>query len=474
MPSTVNRSSPLETRIEQYVVRRAWPIAASVLFVVLGLLYVFRWSAVVRHRPSLWIMPSDLWIAYGSAANAVHGHLASIYGSGFLAVPGFLVVLAPVAALSGRFDTAYVQVTSHGHAFTGTNVYTSPGTPTILYDGVVHGGDLYAVHQGVFFLLMTYVLVLSCAALFAFDALAEELGVTGWRRAVLALAEGALLWVVVMGGHPEDALSVALATWAVLWAFRGRWTGAGWLFGAAVAVQPLVIVVFPLLLALGGKDRVVGLFVRGAVPAAVVIAGPLVADAHDTLHALVEQPTYPNVGANFRTLWTPLAPHLSGSGEGEAVGGGPVRIVALALAAGIGWWSCRWRKRHDQIVWAVALVLALRIYTESVMTAYYSWPGLALGLVIACRARTWRFLVALAAAAVALVVGQWQVADGVWWAVQVVAVTVVLVVALPPRAAGPAAAGDAPKRPSTARPGRTGGGAPPPGTPKGKRQPTRG
>lgn len=473
MPSTVNRSSALETRIEQYVVRRSGPIAVSVVFIVLGLLYAFRWSAVVRHRPSLWIMPSDLWTTYGSASAAVHGHFASIYGSGFLAFPGFLLVLAPVAALSGRFDTAYVQIMSHGHPFTGTNVLTSPGTPTLLVDGVAHSGDFYAVHQGVFFLLMTYVLVLSCTALFAFDALAAELGVVGWRRAVLAVAEGALLWVVVMGGHPEDALSVALATWGLLWAFRRRWTGAGWLFGVAVAVQPLVIVVFPLLLALGGRGRVLGLVVRGAVPAAVVIIGPLAADAHDTLHALVEQPTFPNVRSNFRTAWMPLAPYLNGSGQEKTVGGGPVRVLALALAAGLGWWSVRWRDRHQLIAWAVALALALRVYTESVMTAYYSWPALALGLVVACRARPWRFMVALGASAVALVVGQWQIADLLWWAVQVVAVTVVLVATASPMAPEPPEGRDARRGPSAGRQGRTGG-APPPGAPKGKRQPAGG
>ncbi len=327
VPSYFQRSSAFETRAERYLARRAWPIAASATFVLCGLLYVFRWSPVVRHRPSLWIMPSDLWVAFGASSASVHGHLASIYGSGFLAFPGFLLLLAPVAALSGRFSTTFVQVTNHGHTITGAAVYTEPGTPTILYDALVHAGNLYAVHQGVFFLLMTYVLLLSCTALFAFDALAEELGVGRGRRAVLSIAEGVLLWVVVMGGHPEDVLSVALATWALLWAFRGRWVGAGWLFGAALAVQPLVVVMFPLLLALGGRHRALGMVVRAVVPAAVVLAGPLVADAHDTVHTLIDQPTFPNLPTTYRTLWTPLAPRLGGRDRGRPW-----------VAAPYGWW----------------------------------------------------------------------------------------------------------------------------------------
>ena len=177
---------------------------------------------------------------------------------------------------------------------------------------------------------------------------------------------------------------MALVTWALLWAFQDRWTGAGWLFGVGLAVQPLVIVVFPLLLVLGGRHRTLGLLVRGAVPAVAVIVGPLVADAHDTLHAVVDQPTFPNLAVNFRTLWAPLAPHLGGpridrdgrwrSAPPGRPGLGRRNRLVVAL---------RWRQRPEMIVWAAALALALRVYTESVMTAYYTWPALALGVVIA-------------------------------------------------------------------------------------------
>jgi len=438
MASTVLRSSSFEKRIERYLARRGWPIGASAVFVVCGLLYFFRWSQVVRHRPSLWIMPSDLWTTYAASSAVAHGHFASIYGSGFLAFPGFLAVLAPIGALSGHFSTVFVQVTNHGHPFTGNHYYVFPGTRIVLYDGEINDGNLYAVHQGVFALLGTYVLLVSCTALFAFDAMAEYLEVVRWRRAVLSVAEAALLWgVVVIAGHPEDVLAVTLATWALLWAFQGRWAGAGWFFGAAVAVQPLVLVVFPLLLVLGGRHRTVGLLVRGAVPAVAVALGPLVADPHDVVHALVDQPTFPNIPFNYKTIWSPLAPHLSGTGSNETVGGGPLRLVALALSAGIGWWSLRWRERHEMIVWGAALALALRVYTESVMTAYYVWPALAFGVLIAARASTRRFVIALVAALVALVVGQWLIDSYVWWAVQVAAVTVMLVAAaspLPPEA----------------------------------------
>jgi hypothetical protein len=74
VPSTINRSSRLETQIEQYVVRRGWVLGASAAFVLCGLLCAFAWSPVLRHRPSLWIMPLDLWTTYGASSAAAHGH----------------------------------------------------------------------------------------------------------------------------------------------------------------------------------------------------------------------------------------------------------------------------------------------------------------------------------------------------------------------------------------------------------------
>jgi hypothetical protein len=441
VPSTINRSTPLEDWITRFLTRHGWPIMATAVFTTLGLLYFFRWAPVVRHRPSLWIMPSDIWTTYASASAVAHGHLGAVYGSGFLAFPGILAVMAPLGALSNSFSTVFTEIANHGHPFTGTYLYRVHGTPTILYDGVQNGARVFAVHQGAFVVVAPFILLLTCTALFALDALAEELEVGRRRRAVLCVAQAVMLWpLTVFWGHPEDALAVALAAYALIFALRGRFTGAGWFFGAAVAVQPLVIVLFPLLLVLGGRSRALGLVVRGVIPAAVVAVGPLIGDVHDTVHALVSQPTFPNVTGNHRTLWTPLAPRISGSGESLTVGGGPVRLVALALAAGIGWWSLRWRKRPEMIVWAAALALALRTYTESVMTAYYAWPALAVGLVIAARASTRRFAVAVVAAVLTTVVAQWQLGTAAWWGAQVVGVSVVLLAACSPQAPEPVTA----------------------------------
>lgn len=137
-------------------------------------------------------------------------------------------------------------------------------------------------------------------------------------------------------GHPEDAIAVGLADYALIAAFDGRFQKAGWLFGAAVAFQPLVVVALPILLVVGDRRQALGLIIRGALPAAVLVVAPLVSDAHATLHALVDQPAFPRSVNNHATPWTFLAPNLGGSGTKTMVGGGPVRIFSLLLACALG------------------------------------------------------------------------------------------------------------------------------------------
>jgi hypothetical protein len=255
---------------------------------------------------------------------------------------------------------------------------------------------------------------------------------------VLLVAEAVILWnVTVFWGHPEDPVAVALAIYALIFAMDERFTGAGWLFGAALAFQPLVVVMFPVLLFLGGKDRALGLIVRGVVPAAALTVGPLVANFHDTVHALVTQPTFPsNTYSNHQTPWTFLAQKQGGS---RAVGAGPMRIAVLALAIGVGWWARRWRHRPEMLAWAVAVTLALRLCFEVTMTDYYIWPALAVGLVVAARCSQFRFAVAIAVAILTTVVAQWHLGWLLWWSIDVAGVAVLLAVTSRPAPLVPAA-----------------------------------
>jgi hypothetical protein len=150
----------------------------------------------------------------------------------------------------------------------------------------------------------------------------------------------------------------------------------------------------------------------------------LISQFHATTHALLDQPNFP--GIDHATPWTVLAPVLSGRGHSLVVAAGPGRIVALILACGLGWWARRWRERPDLIVWAAATALALRCFTESVMVAFYIWPALTIGLVVAARAGRLRFGLATATAIGITIVAQWRIGEFPWWATMTVGLVVVL------------------------------------------------
>jgi hypothetical protein len=185
---------------------------------------------------------------------------------------------------------------------------------------------------------------------------------------------------------------------------------------------------FPVLIFLAGKDRALGLIVRGVVPATVVTVAPLVANFHDTVHVLFTQPTFPYNFENHQTPWTFLASRQGGSGHEMAVGAGPMRIVALALAVGVGWWARRWRNRPEMIAWAVAITLALRLCFEVTMTDYFAWTALAVGLVVAARCSQLRFAASIAVAVLTTVVAQWNLGWLPWWSIQVAGVAGLLVI----------------------------------------------
>ncbi len=403
----------------------------SAVYVVLGLVFCFRWGPVVRHVPSLWIRPVDLGVTYNAATALAHGHFGAIYqpGAGFLAYPALLFVLAPLGAIS--FGGSFIKIAVDHHLLLHPVVYTTTNSTNLLIAGspVFSNRAEYVLHPDALVALIPTALVLSCVALFACDALAERLEVSQSRRVALVVAEAIILWnVTVLWGHPEDTVAVALAIYAVIFAMDERFTGAGWLFGAALAFQPLVLMMFPVLLVMGGKDRALGLIVRGVVPAAVVTVAPLVGNFHDTVHALVTQPTFPYNFENHQTPWTFLAPRQGGSGNETAIGAGPMRIAVLALAAGVGWWARRWRNRPEMIAWAVAVALALRLCFEVTMTDYYVWPALAVGLVVAARCSRLRFAVSIAVAILTTVVAQWNLGWLPWWSIEMAGTAGLLII----------------------------------------------
>ena len=371
-----------------------------------------------------WALPDDLWRTLVAAQRLLHGNLTGLYTppTELVSFPGAAVILVPLVAVT---DAA--------------------GLPLQL-PGPQNG------HPGEWLLAGPYEIAIAALALFAADAIAEHLDASWPKRAVLAAAGAVALWGVTLRfGHPEDAVAVGLFLYGLLALARSRAgtrtrtgarTGAGraaWLIGAAVAVQPLVLLALPLVLVVIERRQWAGFLARAAAPGALVLGIAAAANWHATVRAVTSQPNSPTV--NHPTPWTALSAHLGGG----MVAAGPARALAVlaacgcAVAAGRRWGTAvqggEWSPETlARLLWWVAVALALRSVFEPVMVAYYVWPALAVALIPA--SRSWPRLVAAAVAAAALTFAAqlpWR-DPWSWWLLMIAGLTLVLWLARVPQA----------------------------------------
>jgi hypothetical protein len=398
-----------------------FPLIASAGLIVIGM-FTTTWGPTLIGRTE-WALPYDLWGTLIATTRLAHGNIGGLYAppTGLISLPGAAVILLPCAAVISALGLSL----------------TIPGP--------------HNLHPPVWLLAGPYQIALCCVTLFAADALAEQLGVRFWKRGLLAAASAGILWSVsARWGHPEDAVAVGLLLYAVLAQSRGRLGRAGWLAGAAVCVQPLVLLALPVLLAMAPWRRMVPFLVRAALPSVVLLGATAVANWHDTYTSVTSQPNSPVI--NHPTAWTSLAPHMAN----QNVAAGPFRLATIVLAC-----LCavairrRWQARADarvdtgaggadaaawspalltEVLWWVALTLALRSFFEPVMVSYYPWPPMAVALIPAATLSwprlTWAGLLAggLTAAAQGPSHAVW-----IWW-VPIVAGLVLLLALASPKA----------------------------------------
>ena len=221
-------------------------------------------------------------------------------------------------------------------------------------------------------------------------------------------------------GHPEDAVAVGLFLYAILALAKDRPHLSAWLAGAAIVIQPLVLLALPVLAMAMPPRRLAGFLARAAAPAAVALGAAAAANWDATYAAVTSQPNFPAI--NHPTPWAALSPHMADG----VIAAGPARIVAIlvacgcAVVAGRRWHAARGTEWDAgtlrDVLWWAAVALALRCVFEPVIVAYYLWPALAVALIVA--SETWSRLIPASLAAAALT-GVSQIAShGVWtwWA----------------------------------------------------------
>jgi hypothetical protein len=395
--------------------RRIYPAFATVGLILVGIL---NSTLGVRFLgKTAWALPDDLWGTMTAAQRLLHLQVSGLYtpSTGLVSFPGTALILVPVVAL---MDIAGVSL----HAQSASN------------------------SEPVSWLLAgPYEIGISCVALFAADALAERLRPTQPRRGLLALAGATALWsVTARWGHPEDAVAVGLLLYGVLAIDEGRRARAGWLTGAALLVQPLVVLALPVIVVAvgaGGPGRLRGLpgfCVRAAVPSVVAVGIAAAANWHATYTSLTSQPNFPAI--DHPTPWTSLSPHLAAG----AVAAGPGRLLALgcACACGVAFAFLRGRRPEalPWLLWWVAASLALRCVFESVMVSYYLWPVLQVALIVATQRMSRLIMTAVLTTAVTFGSQASSRGPWLWWSLMTAGLAVILLCTWDAR---PAAAGQA-------------------------------
>ncbi|MHB1445586.1 MAG: hypothetical protein ACYCZV_08035 [Acidimicrobiales bacterium] len=338
---------------------RAWPLGVSAVFVVVGMAVSFLFLPL-RHGLWIWYTPPDLWATFRAAQFTEWGGLGAIYsaGSHLVTLPGLPILLAPVGFIADHFHLteSFPLPTRHPTAW-----------------------------------LVLGPVSLACVAplLTAADAVAEALVCsTAVRRQVCQAVAGAAFPCLALFGHPEDILALAFGLYSLLAARDGRTTASAWWMGASLAVQPVTILIVPLMAGTLGLRRSAAWMARVAILPGLLVAIVLSADWHDALTQLLHQPNFPHAPANHATPWLALAPRINN----VSVAAGPGRLIAIALASGLVYLGIRHRGRLDVLLIGAALAFVTRVAFEAVVVPYYAAPALVCALLLAARSGVRRLL----------------------------------------------------------------------------------
>ncbi len=260
--------------------------------------------------------------------------------------------------------------------------------------------------------------------------------------------------VAVVWGHAEDALALALACYALLAVIDGRWVRCGWLLGLGVVIQPLVVLLLPIVIGTTPGGRRVRTMISASLPSVFLVGVALAGNPTQTIRAVIEQPTPASV--NHATPWVYLAPHVAdpssqqfnraglvpavghsggyavrGPGNPVLVSGGVGRLIDVVLAVMVGLYVWRRPQPEERFVWLAAAMLASRCLFEAVMTPYYLAPPLILLLVLAARQGGKRFVAAAVVGLETTVFAYHHLNPWFWWATVVVGMGAVLLLSAP-------------------------------------------
>ena len=114
--------------------------------------------------------------------------------------------------------------------------------------------------------------------------------------------------VAAVWGHAEDALAMTFAIYALIAMLDRKWSRCGWLIGFGIVMQPLVLLLLPLILAATPAGQRALTAVRSAALSVVLLTVAFIGNPADTYRAVVQQPAFPT--ANHVTPWLATGPDV--------------------------------------------------------------------------------------------------------------------------------------------------------------------
>lgn len=315
---------------------------AGCAFVSFGLPYLLP----IAHHP--WLTSGDIWGTTNSAQYVSYGGLSTVYSINpwYGALPGFLLIYAPVVALGDHFNLL-------------------PAYPYQL------------AHPSMWLVSGPFCFLCGATLLPALDYLAETISVPATRRRWLVGFTGALVVVptAVLAGHPEDLLALASVCACVALLVQGRSAAAALWLMPGIMMQTWAGLLIPILIAASPiGTRIRNLILAAGVPAAMGVLF-LSTDYKDASLDLLHQPM---TGIGQHLPWWSVASTVFVSnpafGNRAVVAGASTRWLAVIAAGAVAGWVWK-RPSPGAIVSGTALVLLGRGLFETQFWPYYLAPA---------------------------------------------------------------------------------------------------
>jgi hypothetical protein len=340
-------------------------------------------------------------------------------------VTGFHGWQPPDDAWTGILAGQYVSNGAIGFVYSSSPFYVispllavllAPATFTADQLKLVYDVPFPVPHPTAWLLFGPYAMALCFAVYVAARRLARQVGLAAqaaivqWAALILAVIP-----MVILYGHVEDALGLAALMFAVVLLLEERYRPAAIALGLAIACKQTALLALPLVIALAPKEQRVGMAVRSlAIPAALV-ALPLIRDWHTATSQLFAAKSYPHA-LSHTALWI--------AHPDQIVAGTPGRLVALLFAGALGWWMRDRREDVPLILAALGLVLLSRLVFEPRVVLYYLGPGL-LFLLLHERLTTGHWWRTSAAGCLLMAYFHLHLAPVVWWPAAFAALAVI-------------------------------------------------